>query len=313
MKLFKLINCLLFIAYIFVNSSYSQERESEFPLLTGPYLGQKPPGITAEVFAPGIISLKTRSEFASNFSPDGKEFYVTMWERQDREDERIWYMINKDGSWTKPKLAQFSYDCFEYRAFYPSGNNRIYYLSKRPLKDQGENSDYANIWFVTRDDNKWNDPEMVIFQDEPVQPRYFTVSRDGTIYFNGNLRRGIYKSELIRGKYQQPQPVSKAVQSINGASHPFIAPDKSYIIVDAPVKSKYPGDYDLFISFKNNEGTWTELIHMGEEVNSGYFEGCATVSNDGKYIFFSRFVDGQSDIYWIDAKIIETLKPADIR
>ena len=30
------------------------EGKSEFPVLKGPYLGQKPPGLTAEIFAPGI-------------------------------------------------------------------------------------------------------------------------------------------------------------------------------------------------------------------------------------------------------------------
>jgi len=32
--------------------------QGEFPVLKGPYFGQKPPGSTAEVFAPGIISTK---------------------------------------------------------------------------------------------------------------------------------------------------------------------------------------------------------------------------------------------------------------
>ena len=47
-------------------------------------------------------------------------------------------------------------------------------------------------------------------------------------------------------------------------------------------------------------------------------ETTATVSPDGKYLFFNRGVekkgeDGstywESDIYWVDAQIIETLKP----
>ena len=31
--------------------------EEDFPILKGPYLGQKPPGTMPEVFAPGIISV----------------------------------------------------------------------------------------------------------------------------------------------------------------------------------------------------------------------------------------------------------------
>ena len=39
------------------------------PLLEGPYLGQKPPGSVAEVFAPGIVSTPHFDAFGV-FSPD---------------------------------------------------------------------------------------------------------------------------------------------------------------------------------------------------------------------------------------------------
>jgi hypothetical protein len=31
-------------------------KPNDFPKLTGPYLGQKPPGMKPEIFAPGIVS-----------------------------------------------------------------------------------------------------------------------------------------------------------------------------------------------------------------------------------------------------------------
>lgn len=54
--------------------SYSQD---EFPVLEGPYMGQQPPGMLAEPFAPGIIS-KTGWELEGVFAPDMKEFYFTL-------------------------------------------------------------------------------------------------------------------------------------------------------------------------------------------------------------------------------------------
>lgn len=39
-------------------------------------IGQLPPGITPEIFAPGFISTENR-EFNSVFTPDGKEFYYS--------------------------------------------------------------------------------------------------------------------------------------------------------------------------------------------------------------------------------------------
>ena len=42
----------------------------EIEKLTGPYFGQKPPGPEAEVFAPGLVSVEGRYEFAISFAPD---------------------------------------------------------------------------------------------------------------------------------------------------------------------------------------------------------------------------------------------------
>ena len=44
---------LLFSVMAVSGGSHAQ---GEFPVLEGPYMGQNPPGKTAEVFAPGVIS-----------------------------------------------------------------------------------------------------------------------------------------------------------------------------------------------------------------------------------------------------------------
>ncbi len=45
--------------------------------ICGPYFGQDPPGVTAHVFAPGIISIRGGLEYGCCFSPDGRECYLT--------------------------------------------------------------------------------------------------------------------------------------------------------------------------------------------------------------------------------------------
>ena len=46
--------------------------------LCGPYLGQTPPGLEPQIFAPDIITLPNRSEWTGSFTPDGQEFYFTI-------------------------------------------------------------------------------------------------------------------------------------------------------------------------------------------------------------------------------------------
>ena len=67
------IGIVIWLVLIFNNCT----RPSEFPALQGPYLGQKPPGMTPEIFAPGIISTEYDERIAA-FTPDGKEFYYVL-------------------------------------------------------------------------------------------------------------------------------------------------------------------------------------------------------------------------------------------
>ncbi|UCE08710.1 MAG: PD40 domain-containing protein, partial [bacterium] len=46
----------------------------------------------------------------------------------------------------------------------------------------------------------------------------------------------------------------------------------------------------------------------GEFVNTSGYDYCPFVTSDGKYFFFSK----NNDLYWVDAKFIEALKPDDI-
>ena len=48
----------------------------DFPVLEGPYMGQPGPGMTAKVFAPGIVSTEAW-EVEAVFAPGMHEFYFT--------------------------------------------------------------------------------------------------------------------------------------------------------------------------------------------------------------------------------------------
>ena len=50
-------------------------QQGDFPTLKGPYLGQKPPGMTPEIFAPGVISTGYHEVGGPAFTPDLSEIY----------------------------------------------------------------------------------------------------------------------------------------------------------------------------------------------------------------------------------------------
>ena len=65
---------------------------------------------------------------------------------------------------------------------------------------------------------------------------------------------------------------------------------------------------DLYICFNDGFGNWSKAKNMGNMINTRAPENCAYVTPDGKYLFFNSGRNGNYDIYWVDAGIIETLK-----
>ena len=72
MKHFNISIILLLIALTITNRSSALD---EHPVLEGPYLGQKPPGLIPDAFAPGIVSTENY-ELTGVFTPNMKEFYL---------------------------------------------------------------------------------------------------------------------------------------------------------------------------------------------------------------------------------------------
>ena len=97
------------------------------------YFGQQPPGCTAEIFAPGILSTDMHDDGAPAFSPSGDEIYVRVF---DGRRFSIRYMTRDGNAWTEPARASFS-DAFVLGRFAlaPHGQ-RLYFSSDRPAEDR---------------------------------------------------------------------------------------------------------------------------------------------------------------------------------
>ncbi|MHC1705109.1 MAG: hypothetical protein AB9846_14470 [Tenuifilaceae bacterium] len=273
--------------------------------LKGPYFGQKPPGMIPEIFAPGLISKENSWDAAISFSPDGKEFFFTRRENIQGTENRIMCSELMNGVWTKPKLAPFARDITEYETFISPDGNKVFYNSDR-AKPTGINA-VGEIWYSEKTPVGWSEGKYLTETINKGWIMFVTTSMNNNLYFTAGFNRkfGIYKSEFIDGKYQEPEFLPNEINYLRGA-HPFIAPDESYLIFDAQPDGM--GKSQLFISFKNKSGEWLKSVKFDETINKTYTENIPNVSPDGKYFFFCR----NNDIYWVDAKIIEELSPKEL-
>jgi hypothetical protein len=316
-------------------------QDAEFPVLTGDYLGQTPPGNQPELFAPGIISTGMYVRDVA-ITPDGNEIYFSA---SVGNFNVIMQTRRVDGVWTRPEVAPFSADPshFNYEPHITPDGQRLLFLSTRPpdggLVADDERGRWVNedIWAMDRTEDGWGEPYNL---GPPVNTDgaefYPAVTNDGTLYFTRSAPDGesyIYRARPVGDGYGEPERLPEQVNSSAAQYNAFIAADESYIIVPVAGREDSHGRTDYYIVFRNPDDEWSEPINMGELVNTPRNgEYSPFVSRDGKYFFFMSVrgqswdeapdtltaeylkrvyggpQNGNSDIYWMDAGIIEELR-----
>jgi len=277
--------------------------------LKGPYLGQEPPGVEPQVFAPGIISTDA-NEGCSSFSKDGKLFLFT---RGNSPLSGILMMEQVDGVWSNPQLAPFSVGKLDWDFMLAPNSKAVYISSGRPIhQDSSSVKDYR-IWISEKTNNGWTEPRLLPYPvNSGHHDSYPSLTDDDVLYFfsyrdGGHGEADIYKSKKLNGQYTKVEILDDPVNSQYSDLDSFIAPDESYLIICSDRPGGF-GSYDIYISFQETDGTWTIPVNMGNKINSPASEYIPSVSPDGKYFFFTSNKSGDRDIYWMDSRIIEELK-----
>jgi hypothetical protein len=251
------------------------------------YLGQKPPGLTPELFAPDIIKNEFR-QAAGIFSPDLKEFYFRRRGGKYKNNALVVVKL-EDNKWTESLVEDRAGEPFI------SQDGKTLHLGKR-YREQTASG--------------WSDKKSLGAPFDKFRIMRLTVASNGTYYFDEASESGPLRySRFINGKFEEPKPIH--IKDIgNWNAHPFIAPDESYIIWDDQRENGGYGDADLYISFRQKDGSWSASINLGDKINSEFAEAYGSITPDGKYFFFHRGYGGnRADIYWVDAKAIMNLNP----
>ena len=314
---------IFFILFVFCNLN----AKNDWPVLRGPYLGQKPPGMTPEIFAPGIVSTGFDELFGC-FSSDGKEFYYILGGRP------VWVILvikETNGIWTKPRVVPFSGQYGAKFCLSPD-SNKVVLTSRHPLNGKSKPSKKLHTWVVERTTNGWGKPKLIKSIINALAP---SLAANGNLYYmlGPQGKQEICTSKFLDGHYGEPKNLGDAVNSDRDESDPFVAPDESYIIFGS---SRKEGD-GLYICYKKRDGSWTKAKNMGSVINSFSGINVSRVSPDGKYLFFfsneSKYKpysekpltyeekikilngpgNGSLDIYWMSAQIIEDLKPVELK
>ena len=272
------------------------------PFAEGPYLGQIPPGPVAQVFAPGLIS-DTRphqGEAWGSFSADGNTFCFS-------QRGYVFVTENTDQGWTAPKQIESipyktAYCCLSLDA------NSIYFISCY------DPSPRYDLFRCNRTSHGWAKPQRLGPPlSSPARELAISLAANNSIYFFRSKRGAggsggrIFYAPFVGNTWPRADHVS--LNTHYKAADPGIAPDESFMVFIAKDLPGGYGHWDLYLTLRLPDGTWSKPRNLGPKINSAYIEHSPRISPDKKYLFFTR-ANGwwenssrdTSDIYWVELK-----------
>ncbi|MDW3646381.1 MAG: amidohydrolase family protein [Bacteroidia bacterium] len=272
------------------------------------YFGLEAPLDVPEKLAPNFISLPGRYEFGSVFSKKGDEFYFGV---DENGLPKILYSKLENGVWTEAETL-ISNDSIGYNdPMLSPDESRLYFISNHP-KNPGEKPADIDIWYIEKDGAGWSKPINAGPAINSSSNEYFiSFTAKGDMYFSSNKAAeqdhrnnyDIYRSELKEGEFQEAKVLGAGVNSLHYEADVYVAPDESYLIFCGMRPEGY-GQGDLYISFKQKDGSWSKSENMGEKINDEGHQLCPFVTADGKYFLFTS----NRDIYWIQADFLQNYR-----
>ena len=222
--------------------------------------------------------------------PDGRSMYY-MSEASTGLQFRIMQSSFVGDTWSEPVVAPFSGTHLDIDPFITHDGQMLLFASRRPTSPGGPAATAYQPWAVRRQGSGWSEPQPFGPPVDSGTSRFFvTMSRNGTLYFanrpaNPTTGNDIYRSRLVNGAYQTPEPV-RELNTDASDSNPYVAPDESFIVFFS-ARPGGMGQSDLYVSHRNGD-TWSAPRNLGPEVNTSDFENCPALSPDGRYLFFAR-------------------------
>jgi len=288
---------LLIVFSLLINPGHSQTIPVD-----SLYLGQTPPGDSAVVFAPGIVTLPNRQVPCISFSTDGKSavFYVGFYP----EPGTPYCLITEysNNRWTTPATASFSANRTTGEPVFSRDGNRIYMFANGVQNQVGS----VDLAYVEKTGTVWSSPKSMGSPPNLAQDQYHPCFvADSSVYFStssGDIARCQYQNGRYQPRVILPFPVNKA-NTTQTWGDPYVSPDDSYLIF----KSTRTGGYglnDIYISYKKADGTWTNPKNLGNKINTRNDERTGDITPDGKYMTFGS----NKALYWVSTSFIETLK-----
>lgn len=176
----------------------------------------------------------------------------------------------------------------------------LYFTSRRQgtnLKQMIETADYGDdVFYAHRDSTgKWESPFLLSTplnsnDDEGAA----TITADGqTLYFSlcrrpdGMGDCDLYRADLIGDEWTKPSNLGRSINSVAWDGQPSVTADGSTIYFSSRRQGSIDGSEDLYVAYRNTDGSWTPPRNLGEPVNTRFSERSPFIAADGRTLYFA--------------------------
>lgn len=255
------------------------------------------------------------ADFSSNISLDGRALYFTS--RRPWED-------GASNGFKDPMLNHYSEDIYQASLADNDGWNSPSRMDmcKPQFNEASVSVSIDERRVYTYNDKKGNGD--IYYSDlkngsfTPIAPigksgintetrweTHYTVSPDGKMVFfvsdkeSGYGKRDIYYMEDKGGVWSEPKNIGGTINSKWDEDSPFMGLDNNVLYFSSN-DSTSMGEFDVFMSVRDENGIWSKPINLGYPINSVGDDLFYTHTADGQKAYLSSFRKGgkgEKDIY----------------
>ena len=178
--------------------------------------------------------------------------------------------------------------------------NTLFFSRQNHPENVGGVKDEEDIWFSRRDTltGNWLMAENIGRPLNNKGPNFISsISADGqsmllllgnAYYSKNKMTQGVSMStKNTDGSWSRPKNLDIANDyNLSDKANYFLSYDMETIVMSVERKDSY-GARDLYAIFLKDDGSWTEPLNLGPNINSASEEASPFLAKDGKTMFFS--------------------------
>jgi outer membrane protein OmpA-like peptidoglycan-associated protein len=158
-----------------------------------------------------------------------------------------------------------------------------------------DNKEYEDIYISVREGDSWTFSTKFDSSNVYISKDINSKYHDAAIAYNeAEDKLYIYRKNHVwvsekgdNDKWTAPVKMNKNVNSGSHEPSVFITKDEQTLYVTSTDNEAGLGGRDIFVSHKNEDGTWGELELLPGNINTVYDEDAPYVSDDGKTMYFA--------------------------